>query len=189
MGDRLGIRVAVDTILLQAVRNRPFLNIWISCLHFRLPEMVLDEFQMRNGCSKREQIFPIFRAQVPMAHRAARTRAARKWPFLNILTSGLRETPPGMVLDGFQMKNGYPKREPIFPIFRAQVPLAHRAGRTRAARKWPFLNILTSGLRETPPGMVQDGFQMKNGYPKREPIFPVFRARDAYYGRPVTGRF
>ena len=117
MGDRLGIRVAVDTILLQAVRNRPFLNIWTSCLHFRLPRMVLDEFQMKNGCPKREQIFPIFRAQVPMAHRAARTRAARKWPFLNILISGLHETPPGMVLDGFQMRNGYPKREPIFPYF------------------------------------------------------------------------
>ena len=94
-----------------------------------------------------------------------------------------------MVLDGFQMRNGYPKREQIFPIFRAQVPLAHRAGRTRAARKWPFLNILTSGLRETPPGMVLDGFQMRNGYPKREPIFPIFRSRDVYYGRPVTGRF
>ena len=189
MGDRLGIRVAVDTILLRTVRNRPFLNIWTSCLHFRLPGKVPDGFQMRNGCPKREPIFPIFRAQVPMAHRAARTRAARKWPFLNILTSSLHETPPGMVLDGFQMRNGCPKREPIFPIFRAQVPMAHRAARTRAARKWPFLNILTSSLHETPPGMVLDGFQMRNGCPKGEPIFPIFRARGAYYGRPVTGRF
>ena len=101
-------------------------------------------------------------------------RTVRNGPFLNILTSSLHETPPGTVLDGFQTRNGYPKREPIFPIFRAQVPMTHRAGRTRTARNGPFPNILTSSLRETPPGMVLDGFQMRNGYPKREPIFPYF---------------
>ena len=159
---------------LRTVRNGPFLNILTSSLHETPPGTVLDGFQTRNGYPKREPIFPIFRAQVPMTHRAGRTRTARNGPFPNILTSSLRETPPGMVLDGFQMRNGYPKREPIFPIFRAQVPMTHRAGRTRTARNGPFPNILTSSLRETPPGMVLDGFQMRNGYPKREPIFPYF---------------
>ena len=91
-----------------------------------------------------------------------------------------------MVLDGFQMRNGLSKERTDFSDFSDQVPMAHRAARTRAARKWPFLNILTSSLHETPPGMVLDGFQMRNGCPKGEPIFP---ARGAYYGRPVTGRF
>ena len=177
MGDRLGIRVAVGTILLRTVRNRPFLNIWTPCLHFRLPGKALEGFRMRNGCQKIEPIFRVFRAQVPMTHRPPPLRTARNSLFLNILTSTLRETPPGKVLEGFQMINEYPKREPIFPYF------GHVTGRPpvlRTARNSPFLNIGTSSLRGTSPGKVPDGSRMKNGCLKREPIFP-------YFG-PVTGR-
>ena len=132
---------------------------------------------MRNGCPKREPIFWVFRAQVPMTHRPPPLRAARNSLFLNILTSSLRETPPGKVLEGFQMIDGYPKREPIFPYF---GPVTGRPAVLRTARNSPFLNIGTSSLRGTRPGKVPDGSRMKNRCLKREPIFP-------YFG-PVTGR-
>ena len=132
---------------------------------------------MINGCPKREPIFRVFRAQVPMTHRPPPLRTARNSLFLNILTSSLRETPPGKVLEGFQMINGYPKREPIFPYF---GPVTGRPPVLRTARNSPFLNIGTSSLRGTSPGKVPDGSRMKNGCLKREPIFP-------YFG-PVTGR-
>ena len=132
---------------------------------------------MRNGCQKREPIFRVFRAQVPMTHRPPPLRTARNSLFLNILTSTLCETPPGKVLEGFQMINGYPKREPIFPYF---GPVTGRPPVLRTARNSPFLNIGTSSLRGTSPGKVPDGSRMKNGCLKREPIFP-------YFG-PLTGR-
>ena len=132
---------------------------------------------MRNGCPKREPIFRVFRAQVPMTHRPPPLRTALTMLFLNILTSSLHETTPGKVPKGFQMINGYPKREPIFPYF---GPVTGRPPVLRTARNSPFLNIGTSSLRGTSPGKVPDGSRMKNGCLKREPIFP-------YFG-PVTGR-
>ena len=144
MGDRLGIRVAVGTILLRTVRNRPFLNIWTHCLHFRHPGKVLEGFRMRNGCPKREPIFRVFRAKVRMTHRPPTLRTALTMLFLNILTSSLHETTPGKVPKGFQMINGYPKREPIFPYF---GPVTGRPPVLRTARNSPFLNIGTSSLR------------------------------------------
>ena len=132
---------------------------------------------MRNGCPKREPIFRVFRAQVPMTHRPPPLWTALTMLFLNILTSSLHETTPGKVPKGFQMINGYPKREPIFPYF---GPVTGRPPVLRTARNSPFLNIGTSSLRGTSPGKVPDGSRMKNGCLKREPIFP-------YFG-PVTGR-
>ena len=129
---------------------------------------------MINGYPKREPIFPYFG---PVTGRPPVLRTARNSPFLNIGTSSLLETTPGKVPKGFQMRNGYPKREPIFPYF---VPVTGRPPVLRTARNSPFLNIETSSLRGTSPGKVPDGSRMKNGCLKREPIFP-------YFG-PVTGR-
>ena len=171
MGDRLGIRVAVGTILLRTVRNRPFLNIWTPCLHFRLPGKVLEGFRMRNGCQKREPIFRVFRAQVPMTHRPAPLRTARNSLFLNILTSTLRETPPGKVLEGFQMINGYPKREPIFPYF---GPVTGRPPVLRTARDRPFLKILISAKSKTLLGKVLEVFPMRNLHSNIELNRPFF---------------
>ena len=58
-----------------------------------------------------------------------RFQTSRIQPFVNVLSSGFHSTPSGKVLEGFELRKGYVKREPISSDFFCLSPNSHRSGR------------------------------------------------------------
>ena len=50
-------------------------------------------------------------------------------PFVNVVSSGFHSTPSGKVLEGFELRKGYVKREPISSDFFCLSPNSHGSGR------------------------------------------------------------